>query len=160
MLGLVLLYVGIVLLNNGICRLSGIDDKSTSIMNWIVGGLSVTVNVIAIVQEEYYAAAAGLLFGFTYLINAVTKTKGLDPRVFGWFSLFVAINTIPAAIIDYNTGDWKMAVIWILWGILWFTGWIETVAKKDLGKFVPVLLVVEGIITAWIPGFLMLRGMW
>ena len=160
MLGLVLLYVGIVLINNGICRLSDIDPKSTSIMNWIVGCLSVTVNVIAIVQGDYYAAAAGLLFGFTYLINAVTKVKDLDPRVFGWFSLFVAINTIPCAIVDYNAGDWRMAIIWILWGILWLTGWIETVAKKNLGKFVPCLAIFEGIITAWIPGFLMLRGMW
>ncbi|MCL1993338.1 MAG: AmiS/UreI family transporter [Spirochaetes bacterium] len=160
MLGLVLLYVGIVLINNGICRLSNIDDKSTSILNWVVGSLSVIVNVIAIVQGEYYAAAAGLLFGFTYLINAAIKTNNLDTRIFGWFSLFVTVNTIPAAIVDYNAGDWRMAVIWILWGVLWLTGWIETVAKKNLGKFVPWLAILQGIFTAWIPGFLMLRGMW
>ena len=160
MLGLVLLYVGIVLINNGICALTNIDDKSTSIMNWIVGSLSVVVNVIAIIHGEYYAAATGLLFGFTYLINAVTRTKGLDPRVFGWFSLFVAINAIPAAIIDFGYGDWRFGIIWLLWGVLWLTGWIETVLKKSLGKFVPYLLIFEGIVTAWIPGFLLLRGMW
>jgi acid-activated urea channel len=160
MLGLVLLYVGIVLINNGVCGLTKVDPKSASILNWIVGGLSVTANVISIARGDYYAAATGLLFGFTYLINAVTKAKNLDPRPYGWFSLFVAVNTIPCAVIDFQGGDWKMGVIWILWGVLWLTGWIETVAKKNLGAFVPWLAVAEGIVTAWIPGFLMLRGMW
>ncbi|MDR1059989.1 MAG: AmiS/UreI family transporter [Clostridiales bacterium] len=160
MLGLVLLYVGIVLINNGVCGLTKVDPKATSILNWIVGGLSVTANVISIARGDYYAAATGLLFGFTYLINAVTKTKNLDPRPYGWFSLFVAVNTIPCAVIDFQAGDWKMGIIWILWGVLWLTGWIETVLKKNLGAFVPWLAVAEGIVTAWIPGFLMLRGMW
>ena len=52
-----------------------------------------------------------------------------------------------------------MAVIWILWGILWLTGFIENVLKKKL-KFVPYLAVFEGIVTAWIPGFLILTNLW
>ena len=35
MLGIVLLYVGIVLINNGISRLYNIDEKSTAVMNII-----------------------------------------------------------------------------------------------------------------------------
>jgi acid-activated urea channel len=31
---------------------------------------------------------------------------------------------------------------------------------KKLGKFVPALQVFEGIVTAWIPGVLMLIGKW
>ena len=52
-----------------------------------------------------------------------------------------------------------MAIIWILWGILWLTGFIESVLKKEL-KFVPYLAIFEGIFTAWIPGFLMLTNLW
>ena len=37
---------------------------------------------------------------------------------------------------------------------------IEVVLKKNLGKFVPYLAIFEGIITAWIPGFLMLVDRW
>jgi acid-activated urea channel len=159
-LGLVLLYVGIVLLNNGICGFSKIDDRSTAIMNWIVGGLSLFVNGVAITQGHYYAAATGLLFGFTYILNAVTKRFGIDPRIYGWFSLFVVVNCFPAAAVDYMAGDVNMAIIWILWAILWFTGWYETVLNKSLGKFVPALLVFEGIVTAWVPGMLMLTGNW
>ncbi len=52
-----------------------------------------------------------------------------------------------------------MAIIWILWGILWLTGFIENVLKKEL-KFVPYLAIFEGIFTAWIPGFLILTNLW
>ena len=40
------------------------------------------------------------------------------------------------------------------------TAFIEINLKKDLGKFVPVLAIFEGIVTAWIPGFLMLTNHW
>jgi acid-activated urea channel len=157
-LGLCLLYVGIVLINNGVCRLQNVDGRSTAIMNLFTGGLSVVVNVFAIASGSYYAAATGLLFGFTYLFAAFNNIFKLETIPYGWFCLFVAINTIPCAYID--RGDGRMAAIWLAWGVLWFTGFVECVLKKDLKKFVPVLMVAEGIITAWIPGFLMLAEKW
>ena len=169
MLGVVLLYVGIVLINNGIARLTDVDAKSASVMNLFTGGLSIIANIITIVHGDFmligdigdfYSAATGLLFGFTYLYVAVNSIFNLDPRLYGWYSLFVAINSVPAAWIEfYVNGDWRMAVIWILWGILWLTGFIENVLKKEL-KFVPYLAVFEGIVTAWIPGFLILTNLW
>ena len=169
MLGVVLLYVGIVLINNGIARINGVDEKSASVMNVFTGLLSVIINIIAIIHGDFenidslgdfYSAATGLLFGFTYLFVAANSIFNLDNRLYGWYSLFVAINTIPAAYISFaGDGDWKMAIIWILWGILWLTGFIETVLKKEL-KFVPYLAVFEGIFTAWIPGFLILTNFW
>lgn len=172
MLGVVLLYVGIVLINNGIARLTNIDAKSAAIMNIFTGGLSVTLNIIAIARGEFstdlntsmgdfYSAGTGLLFGFTYLFVAINSIFNLDQRPYGWYSLFVAINAFPAAYISFiDDGDWRMSIIWILWGVLWLTGFIETVLKKDLGKFVGYLAVFEGIVTAWIPGFLILRNLW
>ena len=53
MLGVVLLYVGIVLISNGIARLSKIDPRSQSIMNLFTGGLSVIANIITIVFGEF-----------------------------------------------------------------------------------------------------------
>nr|WP_317331402.1 AmiS/UreI family transporter [uncultured Romboutsia sp.] len=169
MLGVVLLYVGIVLINNGIARITNVDPKSAAVMNVFVGLLSIIINIITIVHGDFividdigdfYSAATGLLFGFTYLFVAVNSIFNLDNRLYGWYSLFVAINTIPAAWIDfYINGDWKMAIIWILWGILWLTGFIENVLKKEL-KFVPYLAIFEGIFTAWIPGFLILTNLW
>lgn len=160
MLGLVLLYVGIVLINNGICRLYGVDGRATAVMNVFTGTLSFIVNIIATIMGNYYAAATGLLFGFTYLFVAANGIFDLDRRPFGWYSLFVAINAVPCAFISLSEDGVRMCLIWLAWGVLWATGFIELVLKKDLGKFVPYLSIFEGIITAWIPGFLLLIDKW
>ena len=170
MLGVVLLYVGIVLISNGIARLTKIDPRSQSIMNLFTGGLSVIANIVTIIfgelltsRSDFYAAATGLLFGFTYLYIALNGIFNLDQRLYGWYSSFVAINSIPAGLISFMSGgvfNISMAIIWWLWGILWLTGWIETVLNINLGKAVGYLSTFEGIVTAWIPGFLMLAGLW
>ncbi len=173
MLGIVLMYVGIVLINNGICRLTNIDGKSASVMNIFVGSLCVIMNIIVILhgdfshggRSDFYAAATGLLFGFTYLFVACNHLFNLDTRAFGWYSLFVAINSIPAAYLSYHDANIHgmegilFACIWIAWGILWLIGWIECVLKIEL-KFTPYLAILEGIFTAWIPAWLILIGYW
>ena len=160
MLGVVLIYVGVVLILNGVGRLCNVDAKSSAVFNVFTGMLSFILNIVAVIQGNYFAAGTGLLFGFTYLFVAVNSIFNLDPRLYGWYSLFVAINSVPAAYIEYFVnGDWRMAVIWILWGILWLTGFIENVLKKHL-SFVPYLAIFEGIVTAWIPGFMILTELW
>ena len=62
MLGVCLLFVGIVLINNGMCSLYNVDGKSTAIMNIFTGGLSLFINFVNLVQGNYYAAGTGLLF--------------------------------------------------------------------------------------------------
>lgn len=168
MLGVCLLFVGIVLINNGICTLCNVDGKSAAVMNILTGGLSVFINAVNLVQGNYYAAGTGLLFGFTYLFVAFVKLGKLSPLPFAWFSTFVAINAIVFGTIEGITGstalnitpDWRWAAIWYLWAILWGSSFVEDICGKKLGKFVPVLQVIEGVITAWIPGLLLIIGMW
>ena len=168
MLGVCLLFVGAVLINNGIGGLCNISKKAVAIMNFFTGGLSLIINVISLIQGNYYAAGTGLLFCFTYLFVAINNVFDLDPRPLAWFSLFVAINAVVFGIIEGITGsgalsitpDWRWAAIWWLWAVLWSTSFFTDVLKKNLGRFVPVLQVLEGIVTAWIPGVLMLLGRW
>lgn len=160
MLGVVLLYVGIVLINNGITRIYNVDEKSASIMNIFIGLLAVIIDVIYVIQGDYFAAGTGLLFAFTYLFIGINGIFDLDKRPYGWYSLFVAINAISCALLSLSDGDLRFFIIWILWGILWSTTFIEIILKKDLGKFVSYLAIFEGIFTAWIPGFLMLINKW
>ena len=132
------------------------------------GMLSFVLNIVAVIQGNYFAAGTGLLFGFTYLYIAARSIFNLDGRLYGWYCLFVAINTIPLAFIDANTlrfieftiGNIYWIFIWLLWGLLWLTGFIELVMNKDLGKFTGYLSVFDGIFTAWIPGFLLLINMY
>jgi acid-activated urea channel len=170
MLGLVLLYVGIVLISNGMYTLCGIKDKSNVVMNLFTGGLGLVLNIVCVGvglakgadASWYYASATGLLFAFTYLYIAINTIFDFDGRLYGWYSLFVAINTIPCGILcffGYGGNVWY-GIIWWLWGILWLTGFLSNVCHKDLGKFPAWLSVFEGVVTAWIPGFMMLTNVW
>ena len=168
MLGVCLLFVGIVLINNGMCTLYQVDGKSASVMNILTGGLSIFINGVNLVCENYYAAGTGLLFGFTYLFVAFMKIGKLNPVPFAWFSTFVAVNAVVFGTIEGITGsaelginpDWRWAIIWYLWAILWGTSFVEDICHKRLGKFVPALQIFEGVVTAWIPGVLMLINKW
>lgn len=164
MLGIVLLFVGFVLINNGVARFYNFDKKATAVVNIFVGLLSVICNIITICNatstNNYYSAGTGLLFGFTYLFIALNNIYDLDPRPYGIYSLLVAIVAIPASIVSLNDGDIRFFVIWLLWSLLWATGFIETVLKKNLGNFVSYLLIFEGVVTGLIPGFLMLVERW
>lgn len=170
MLGVILLYVGMVLMSNGFYRLANLKDHSIAVMNIFTGGLGLVLNIgailIGVAQNRdaswFYASATGLLFAFTYLYVAINNCFHLDQRLYGWYSLFVAINTIPAGLLCFfgYGGNAMYGIIWWLWGILWLTGFIENVLNKPLGRWVGWLSVVEGVVTAWIPGFLMLVNLW
>ncbi|MCR4656272.1 MAG: AmiS/UreI family transporter [Lachnospiraceae bacterium] len=168
MLGVCLLFVGIVLINNGICSLCKTDPKSAAVMNLFTGGLSLFINMVNLVQGNYYAAGTGLLFCFTYLFVAINNIFKLNPAPLAWFSLFVAINAVIFGFVEGFAGnsylgitpDWRWAAIWWLWAVLWASSFFTDILKKDFGKAVPCLQIFEGIVTAWIPGVLMLLGAW
>lgn len=168
MLGVSLLFVGIVLISNGACKLTHVDPKATSVINLFVGALSIYINFVNLAQGNYYAAGTGLLFGFTYLFIDIDLLFGLDQRAFAWFSTFVAINAVIFGTLEGFVGDVylgitpdpRWAAIWYLWAILWSTAFIEDILGKKLGRFTPCLQIFEGIVTAWIPGILILIGKW
>ena len=168
MLGVCLLFVGIVLINDGICSLCGIDKKAAAVMNLFTGGLSLFINFVSLIQGNYYAAGTGLLFCFTYLFVAINSIFDLDNRPLAWFSLFVAVNAVIFGIVEGITGsdalgitaDIRWAVIWWLWAVLWASSFFTDILKKDFGKAVPCLQIFEGVVTAWIPGVLLLLGLW
>lgn len=81
MLGVCLLFVGIVLINNGMCTLYHVDGRSAAVMNIFTGGLSLFINFVNLVQGNYYAAGTGLLFCFTYLFVAVNKFLNASPQI-------------------------------------------------------------------------------
>lgn len=142
MLAVGLLFVGITLISNGYCGLVGVDHRSVALLNLLTGSLSFIINTTY------------LIVGFVYLFN-------LDMRIYGIFALFVAINTIPSAWVAYRVeGDWRFAIIWLIWGILWFSGFVEYVLAIKIGKPVFYFAILAGIFTCWIPGYLMLINQW
>jgi hypothetical protein len=108
------------------------------------------------------AAALTLLFTFTYLWVAFNRYNGADGRGLGWFSLFVAITVVPVALDTLaNAGSvWDVwfGLCWAAWAILWFLFFLLLAMKKNIARFTGALTLLEGILTGWIPGYLLLTG--
>lgn len=164
-LGLSLIFVGIVLVMNGVGTLCKFDSKSMAIMNIITGVLLVIVNFIKLGNVinnlnasliDYQSVASGFLFGFTYVFIAANHLFKLDPRPFGWFSFFVTIFAVIFSVRAFIDKDLIFGFLWAAWAILWLEGFLELVAKLKIGKIFPYLSILEGVFAAFIPGILML----
>lgn len=168
LLGIVLFFVGAVLLVNGLSILGQVDAKGTVPLNLFVGAITLLVNVYFMIaqpfgagQSQYYAGT-GLLFSFTYLWSGINNSLGLDGRGFGWFCLFVALSAVPTAWIAFKT-DKRFAAFWASWGALWFCFFLMLslgVANPAFVRFVGYATVAEALVTCWVPGYLLLIGKW
>src|ERR687893_2748989 len=101
-LGLGLLYVGAVLVLNGIWLLGYIQDREIWVMNIFTGGLVLAVALYSAFGPEpdrfsVLAAAQFLLFAFTYLWVGINRFLDVDGRGLGWYCLFVALTAVPRA---------------------------------------------------------------
>ena len=164
-LGIYLLFVGIVLVINGINRFYSLDAKSAAFMNGVTGVVIVTGSFINFAKGgdtlAYQSVASGFLFGFTYLFIAANNLFGLDWRPFGWFSLFVAVYAGYMAYLAGISGDYKFVYLWTAWALLWLNGFLDTiVGMKSMNRVFPYLSIAEGIFAAFIPALMMLTDKW
>lgn len=164
MVGVMLLFVGSVLLVNGMGGLGRVEAKSMAVMNFMVGGLALVASMIQLVRAstpaDFFLVAAFLLFTFTYLYVAVSLWFELDMSGFGWFCLFVAITTVPFSLMSFQNNDPRFGVLWLVWGVLWFMFYLANVPQKDLGRLLPYTVIAVGVLTCWIPGLLILTEHW
>ena len=93
---------------------------------------------------------------------AANRFSGADGRGLGWFSLFVAITAVPVAL-DTLAGarsllDWWMGVNWAAWALLWALFWLLLARGRDIGRFTGAMCIAQGVLTGWLPGYLLLSG--
>jgi len=168
MLGLALFYVGAVLCLNGLWLLGRIGDNEIGVIGVFVGGITLLISLQLAFGSgadlgSIKAAGMLLLFSFTYFWVALNRYNGADGRGLGWFSLFVAITAIPVTIETLQGaattwGIW-LGLCWAAWGVLWFLYFVLLVGKKPIAKFVGAVTLAVGILTGWLPGYLLLSGM-
>lgn len=168
LLGLTLLYVGAVLFLNGIWLLGKIADNEIWVINIFTGGITLLVALFlafnpAADAGSIRAAALTLLFTFTYFWVALNRYNGADGHGLGWFSLFVAITVTPVAIITLTSattlwGYW-FGLCWAAWAFLWFLYFLLLALEKPILKLTGIVTLVAGILTGWLPGYLLLEGM-
>lgn len=167
-LGFLLFYVGAVLFLNGLWLMGRIQDREIVVIN-VVSGLVAGAVVLqgafgaAADAGSIRAAALTLLFATTYFWVAYNRFAGVDGRGLGWFSLFVAISTVPVIYTGLSaaaTGrDVWLAGNWLVWGILWFMYFLLLALGKPILKQTAWVTLLAGIFTGWLPGWLLLDGL-
>ena len=167
LLGLALLYVGAVLFLNGLWLMEQIGDREIAVINVFSGGITLLVALYLAFGpgadlSSVKAAALTLLFTFTYLWVAVNRYNDADGRGLGWFSLFVAITVIPVAADTLSgaktTWDVWFGLCWAAWAVLWFMFFLLLARKKQIAKVTGMVTSVQGVLTGWLPGYLLLDG--
>ena len=145
LLGVVLLYVGVVLIVNGIWLIGQarapaaaggeevlaaeahptfIQNREVAILNIFTGFIGVVAAATLAVQgniEGDLASIRGagyiLLFAFTYLWVAYNQYANAGGHAFGWYCLFVAITAVVAGIFTFSNADGNSASIYL--GFCW-----------------------------------------
>ena len=147
-----------------------IQNREVTVLNIFTGFVGVVIALILLVQggsRNDLASARGagfiLLFAFTYLWVAFNQFLDAGGRAFGWYCLFVAITAIPAGIYtlrdaDGNTAATWLGLSWFAWAVLWFMFFLLLALDRPIGRVTGLLAIAEGIVTAWIFGFLILEG--
>ena len=167
LLGFALLYVGAVLFLNGLWLMGHIDDREIVPINIFSGGVTLLVALSLAFGPgadagSIKAAALTLLFTFTYFWVAYNRFHDVDGRGLGWFSLFVAITVVPVAIdtLSGATTTWDVwfGLCWAAWAVLWFMYFLLLAMKKPILKVTGMVTCAEGVLTGWLPGFLLLEG--
>ncbi|MGE3775139.1 MAG: AmiS/UreI family transporter [Gammaproteobacteria bacterium] len=164
MLGIILLFVGGVLLINGVGGLGLIDTRASAVLNFMTGCLALLIGVVMLVRAaappDYFPVACVMLFAFNYLYVAICMWLALDMRGFGWFCLFIAITTVPCALLAFDSPDPRFGVFWLVWGSLWLMYFLALVRGFEFGRLLPFATIAIGVLTCWIPGFLILVQRW
>ena len=164
MVGVLLLFVGAVLLVNGMGGLGRVEPRSMAVLNFMVGGLALVASLLqfirAVEPADFMLVAAFFLFAFTYLYVAVSIWFDLDMNGFGWFCFFVALTTVPFSIDRFQHDDPRFGTFWLIWGVLWYLFYLANVPQKDFGKALPYTVIGVGVFTCWIPGLLILTDNW
>ena len=164
-----LLYVGAVLIINGLMLLGYVEARSAAPLNLFVGALQVLTPTYLIFtaggDTNTILAASGIyLFGFTYLYVGINLLAGLDGTGVGWFSAFVAVAAVVYSGLNFfyfTPSDPGFGAIWLYWAVLWALFWVVLGLKREeFTRYTGAVAVVAGVVTAAIPAFLLLTGEW
>lgn len=167
LLGFLLFYVGAVLFLNGLWLMGKIEDREIVVIN-VVSGLVAGGVVIKGAfgadanPDSIRASALTLMFATTYFWVAYNRVVAVDGRGLGWFSLFVAISTVPVflrALASVSSAfELWLALNWLVWGVLWFMYYLLLARGRPILRQTAWVTLISGIVTGWIPGFLLLDG--
>jgi hypothetical protein len=162
-----LLFVGSVLLVNGLALLGRVEAAAAAPINLFVGALLVVVVMyLALPATDdltpVFSAAGFLLFGFVYLYVGILNLTGHAATGVGWYCAWAAGVSLVIALVTFiRDGDVKFGVLWLLWSLLFAMFFVVLgLGRTQFTVVTGWITVVESFITATIPGLLLLLGGW
>lgn len=165
-LPLSLLFVGAVLVLNGLWMSGRISDREIVVINFATAAITATVAAVSLARamtvEDVRTVALTLLFSVTYLWVAVNRLTGADGRGLGWFSLFVSLSVLPQAFLSLASAasfiDSWLGLCWLAWSGLWFMYFVTLALQKPIQDHVAVATLLSGVLTAWLPALFLMHG--
>lgn len=161
-----LLFVGAVLVLNGLWMAGRISDREIVVINFVTSAITGTVALVSLLRADDIADVRGvavtLLFSVTYLWVALNRFNGSDGSGLGWFSLFVALSVLPETYRTLSTAatfmDVWMGLNWAAWSGLWFMYFLVLALKKPIQRQTSLVTFSSGVLTAWMPALFMMYG--
>ena len=166
MLGVNLLFAGFALTLNGLSYLTPVDDKVKGMANVLVG-LVIGINAVFQTAQAsgyvtYGFAAAMWLFALNYFIIAAHIFFNSENwKVFGLYGLFASLVSFTFAGEALFTGAPLVLVyLWGMWGLLWAQSFASIMlGSKAVDRLTPHVLILNGVASTFVPGFLILLGL-
>ena len=165
MLGVNLLFAGFALTLNGLGYFMALDNRVKGIVNLLVG-LVIGINAVfqtaqATDHISFAFSAAMWLFALNYFIIAAhILFKSENWKVFGLYGLFASLVSFTfAGEAFFTDAPWELVYLWGMWGILWAQSFLAIIlGLKSIDKLTPHVLILNGIASTFVPGFLILLG--
>jgi hypothetical protein len=161
---LCLLLSGAALLINGLAMIGHVSRRDAAVLSLAVGIVQLVLGVVVLSPGSSAGAAltaAGMfLFGLTYVYVGLDFLLDLGSKGLGWFCgmvSFVGLLLEAAWFAD----DPLLAVLWLAWSLLWglfFASMALGLSRVD--PFTGWALVLTSQVTATVPAYLGLAGLW
>lgn len=161
-----LMFVGAVLLINGLLFLGKVDPKGAGTFNLFVGALQTAIPFYLITTakttDDILLASGIFLFGFTYLYVGVSNLAGQLPVGMGWYFGWVSIMACAFGVTEIvKFSDPTIGLLWLQWSVLWGMFWLVcALGKARLTALTGWMTVIMSFTTCTIPGYLLLIGEW
>lgn len=160
-----LLLSGAALLVNGLATLGQLPRRDAAVFSMVLGGTQLVLGVGHILgtgagSEALMTGAGMFLFGLTYVYAGLDVLLGLGSKGLGWFCGMVAFFGLLLAGTWVGT-DPLLAVLWVCWSVLWGLLFASSaLGAARLEPFAGWALVLASQVTATVPAFLGLAGLW
>lgn len=172
MVAIALLFVGAVLLVNGLVFLGLVPPQAAVPINVLTGAILVGAALYLVLPADVttfdgladaVAAAGFTLFGFTYLTVAGNTLLGASGHGLGWYCGWATVVAVFLSMTHFaRIEDPRLAWLWLSWSVLFLSFFLSlaTTSASWITRPTGMLTVLQSVTTATVPAALMLTDSW